>query len=212
MCSTLCEPTNIQCPTGATGPTGPAVGDTGGTGPTGATGPTGPTGPTGTTGLAGPPGPTGSVVAASYYSMVSQPIAYGAGATGTVFSYGPTGFVETGGMSLVSSTQLRVPNTGIYEVWYSIQLSRSQGGNNAYAYIWIRVNGMDVPESAGRISINSNNSDTLPIVPYILSLNANDYVEIVAQATEDHILALAVSTGIAPIPSIPSIIVGIKQL
>ena len=115
-------------------------------------------------------------------------------------------------MSLVSSTRLRVPNTGIYEVWYSIQLSRSQGGNNAYAYIWIRVNGVDVPESAGRISINSNNSDTLPIVPYILSLNANDYVEIVGQATEDHILALSVSTGIAPIPSIPSIIVGIKQL
>jgi hypothetical protein len=78
----------------------------------------------------------------------------------------------------------------------------------------LRINGVDVPNSGGRISINSNNSDSLPIVPYILSLNAGDFVEFVAQATEDHIRILAVLTGDPTLlgPEIPSIIVGLKQL
>jgi hypothetical protein len=102
--------------------------------------------------------------------------------------------------------------TGVYEAWYSIQLNRAQGGNNAYAYVWIRVNGSDVPDTNGRVSINSNNSDSLPIVPYILSLNNGDYVEFVSQVVgDDTVRALAVTTGIVG-PNIPSIIVGIKQI
>jgi hypothetical protein len=97
-------------------------------------------------------------------------------------------------------------------VWYSVQLSRSAGGNNVYAYIWLRVNGNDVPDSNGRVSINSNNSDSLPIVPYILSLNSGDSVEFVSQIVgDDTVRALAVTTGMAG-PHIPSIIVGIKQI
>jgi hypothetical protein len=76
----------------------------------------------------------------------------------------------------------------------------------------LRINGLDVADSNGRVAMNSNNSDTLPIVPYILDLNANDYVEFVAQTTEDHISILAVDDASIPGPSIPSIIVGIKQL
>jgi hypothetical protein len=205
----------IAANTGATGPTaGVGTGPTGQLGPTGRTGPTGPTGQLGPTGSLGPTGllgPTGyTSVVASYYSLQTQSIPVYPGATGAAFTYDNTA-VTKGGMSLVSSSRITVPVSGVYEVYYSIQLSRSQGGNNAFAYIWIRRNGSDVTDTNGRVSINSNNSDSLPIVPYILELNAGDYIEFVANATESNISALAVTSGI-PGPSIPSIIVGIKKI
>jgi hypothetical protein len=112
----------------------------------------------------------------------------------------------------VGSSAITVGITGIYEVWYSVQLSRSAGGNNVYTYIWLRINGTDVPDTNGRININSNNSDSLPIVPYIVSLNSGDSVQFVSQVVGDNtISALALTTGIVG-PNVPSIIVGIKQI
>jgi hypothetical protein len=136
-------------------------------------------------------------------------------ASPTLFTYNRTG-LESGGFAnafsgINISSQIVIPKTGIYEVYYSIQLSRTSGGQGAYIYVWVRVNGSDIPDTNGRVTTNSNNGDTLPIVPYILSLNAGDVLEFVSQADENHIQILAISP--APIgPDIPSIIVGIKQL
>ena len=203
-------PTGRTGPTGPTGPSGP-IGLTGPTGPTGRTGPTGPTGPTGRTGPTGQQGPTGAIaqgtnVAASYYSATSQSIS---STTGTIFSYDGTYF-ETG-IHLGGTTQLVVESSGYYEAYYSIQLNKTSGGSAVSTYIWIRVNGVDVPLSNGSVETNSNNAETLPIVIYNLYLTAGDYVEFVSQATDINMEALAVASP--PVgPSVPSIIVGIKKI
>jgi hypothetical protein len=75
-------------------------------------------------------------------------------------------------------------------------------------YIWLRVNGVDVDWTNGRIEVNSNNGDSLPIVPYILSLNAGDTIEFVAQGTDPDFQGLAATD--VPGPDIPSVITGIK--
>jgi hypothetical protein len=139
--------------------------------------------------------------------MITQPISE---VSPTPFTYNST--IVQRNVSLLGTSSITVGITGIYEAWYSVQLSRDQGGNNAYAYIWIRINGSDVPDTNGRVSINSNNSDSLPIVPYIVSLNNGDHLEFVSQIVgDDTVRALAVTTGIVG-PHIPSIIVGIKQI
>jgi hypothetical protein len=139
--------------------------------------------------------------------MITQPIS---DVSPTVFTYNST--IVQRSVTLIGSSAITVGITGIYEAWYSIQIHRTQGGNNAYAYIWLRVNGIDVPDSNGRININSNNSDSLPIVPYMISLNSGDSVEFVAQVVGDNtVQILAVTSGIVG-PNIPSIIVGIKQI
>jgi Collagen triple helix repeat (20 copies) len=204
-------PTGQTGDTGSTGPTGP-TGATGTTGPTGQTGPTGETGPTGPTGAAstvtGPTGPvaSGSNVVASYYSNNTQPIS---SLTGTAFTYDQT-IVEQGVHLGSPTSQIVIEKTGIYEAWYSIQIHRTSGGSPVYVYIWLRVNGIDVPDTNGRIGVNSNNGDSLPIVPYIIQLNAGDIVEFIAQADDINVQALAV-TGVQG-PDVPSIIVGVKQI
>ena len=158
----------------------------------------------------GPTGPAsiGSNVAASYFNDQTFGIT-GPGYTGTTFSYNQTA-VEVGGITLVNGTQITVPKTGTYEAWYSLQSNFIGGGASQFLYIWLRINGVDAPWTNGRIEVNSNNGDQLPIVPYILSLNAGDYVEFVAEGTTGDFEGLAV-TGV-PGPDIPSLIVGIKEI
>lgn len=196
VCDNLCSTQGTIGPKGEDGPTGP-------TGPTGISGSatnTGATGPTGSNTL-------GSTPLASYYSAITQPIA-GAAGPATVFTYNST--IVQRNISLAGTSSITVGVTGIYEAYYSIQIHRTSGGSPVYTYIWIRVNGADVPDTNGRIEINSNNGDALPIVPYILSLNAGDRLEFVAQADSANVQALALAAPIGP--SIPSIIVGIKQI
>lgn len=206
--------------TGASGPTGPAgTGTTGSTGPTGVMGLTGPTGNTGPTGATGPTGITGATgpfasavnIYGSFYSTATQNIT--TTSPSTVFTYTSTAVAN--GVSLEASggtvQRIKVSRTGIYEASYSIQLSKTSGPvASSYTYIWVRVNGVDVPDTNGRIEINSNNTDTLPIVPYILSLTAGDYIEFVAESTIAGVQIIAV-TG-TPGPDIPSIIVGVKLI
>ena len=224
--------------TGNTGPTGipgsaVAKGDTGDTGPTGYTGPTGipgsavakgdtgDTGPTGPTGEIGPTGVTGpaaissvgSNIAASYYNTETFGIS---GDTGTSFPYNNT-FIEVGGITSVGS-RIYVPVDGIYEAWFSLQTNYIGPGTSKYLYMWLRINGIDIEWSGGRIQINSNNEEQLPIIPYILDLKAGDYIEFVAQGdntVDFQGLAITGPTGLpggSVGPSIPSIISGIKKI
>ncbi len=198
-------------PTGSIGSTGP-TGVQGSTGPTGLQGPTGsmgPTGPTGPTGILGPTGPNtfGASIVGSFYSNTTQNISTPP-AVPTVFTY--DNFPITRGVSVVSSSRITVTKTAIYETYYSIQLHRTSGGSGVYIYVWLRKNGLDIPDTNGRTEANSNNGDSLPIVPYILSLNAGDYIEFVAQASDINVQILATSPTIGPF--IPSIIVGIKEI
>jgi hypothetical protein len=82
-----------------------------------------------------------------------------------------------------------------------------------FTYIWLRINGQDIADTNGRVETKSNTSDSLPIVPYILNLNAGDTVSFVGQtngSVDTDVQALMVIN--VPGPDIPSIIVGIKQI
>jgi hypothetical protein len=214
-------PTGARGPTGFTGPTGPtgeqgapgtasATGATGFTGPTGPTGPIGLSGPTGVTGFTGATGPNtfGSSQVASYYTMSTINVSFPP-ASPTIFPY--TSTIVQRGISVVSSTRITVSKTAIYETYYSIQIHRTSGGSPEFIYIWLRKNGLDVPDTNGRIELNSNNGDMLPIVPYIISLNSGDYIEFVCQADGANVQLLGITSPLIG-PSIPSIIVGIKEI
>ena len=179
----------------------------------------GPQGPTGEQGPTGDPGP-GSNIAASYYSTVSEPV----NTTPITFSYNAT-FLEVGGITR-SGTRINIPSNGVYEVWYSAEVERVATGTASFIYFWLARNGVYEPETNSRIETNSNNRAALPIVPYILNLNAGDYIEFFTVADRDGVYTLQASvsppseiallSAVPPIPSgipnIPSVIVGIKKI
>jgi hypothetical protein len=213
VCDNICSTPGSEGPVGPQGSTGPSgpTGLPGSASNTGATGPIGPTGPTGPTGPIGLTGPVGSISATSigsFYTISTINVSYPP-ASPTVVPYNSTVYARN--ISVVSSTRITVTKTAIYQAYYSFQIHRTSGGSPVYVYIWIRVNGSDVPNSNGRTEINSNNGDQLPIVPYILSLNAGDYIEFVIQADDVNVQLLTVSPS--PIgPAIPAVIVGINEI
>jgi collagen type VII alpha len=219
-------PTGATGLTGATGPTGDqgiqgVVGPTGPTGSTGDTGPTGaastvagPTGPTGNTGLTGPTGPTGMVGPTGaggvlgYWGSFWDTTTQTAAAINTAYPINlNTADSLSIGVSVVSSNLVTFANTGVYSLTFSIQFTNTSTALGS-TQIWLRKNGtnlldtnshFDVPDKQG-----SAFSSEILTVNFVLSLTANDYIQVFWQTgnTSVKLETLAASGNYPRTPSI----------
>jgi hypothetical protein len=104
----------------------------------------------------------------------------------------------------VPTSKIYVANTGVYNFQFSAQLDKTGGGASA-VYIWPRINGVNVPDSAGKVVIDGPNAETIPAWNFVLVLEANDYFELAWESSDTNVVVAHVAaTG--NIPAIPSII------
>ena len=104
----------------------------------------------------------------------------------------------------VPTSRIFVAQTGIYNFQFSAQLDKTDGGSDA-VYIWPRINGVNVPDSATKIVIDGPNSEIVPAWNFVLVMEAGDYFELAWQSPDTAVFAPYVAaTG--NIPAIPSII------
>jgi hypothetical protein len=102
------------------------------------------------------------------------------------------------------TSKIFVAQTGIYNFQFSAQLDKA-GGSASAVYIWPRINGINVPNSATKIVIDGPNSEIVPAWNFVLVLQANDYFELAWQSSDtDVVIPYVAATG--NIPAIPSII------
>ena len=64
---------------------------------------------------------------------------------------------QNNGVSLVNNTKITFANTGIYNLQFSAQIIKTQGGTAEDVYIWFRTNGQDVPNSNTKLTLANNN-------------------------------------------------------
>lgn len=103
------------------------------------------------------------------------------------------------------TNRVYVTQTGVYNIQFSAQLDKTGGGASA-VYIWIRVNGQNVAHSATKVVIDGPNSEIVAAWNWVLTLKANDYIELAWESSDtDVILAAVAATG--NIPEIPSVII-----
>lgn len=109
-------------------------------------------------------------------------------------------------IALVDTTKLKVYESGDYFFQFSAQIAKS-GSNSAQADIWVRKNGVDLPRTNSRATLQGNPNEVLVTLNYILDLDANDYVE-VAFSSADTAVGLKAYSGLtSPTrPDIPGII------
>ena len=107
------------------------------------------------------------------------------------------------------NSRIYIDTEGFYNFQFSAQLHKTAGGVGAI-YIWARVNGVDIPDSATKIRIQGNNAETVAAWNFVLAVNAGDYFELVwsTDDTSCEILALPAS---APHPAIPSLILTVTD-
>lgn len=107
------------------------------------------------------------------------------------------------------NSRVYIDTEGFYNFQFSAQLDKTSGGTGL-VFIWARVNGIDIPDSATQIRIQGNNAETVAAWNFVLQINAGDYFELVwsTDDTSCHILASAAS---APVPAIPSLILTVTD-
>ena len=113
--------------------------------------------------------------------------------------------LETVFSVLRESNKIYVAETGVYNIQFSAQLDKTGGGADA-VYIWIRVNGVNVPHSASKVIIDGPNAEVVAAWNWVLTLGANDYFEIAWQSPDLGVVLLAAPAS-GNIPEIPSVIV-----
>ena len=134
---------------------------------------------------------------------------------GTPFTFNTADVTD--GVTLVSGSRLTVPVNGVYNFQWSGQFQNVEN-DIENVKVWLRINGVDVPGSAGIISLAARKSATIfarTIIGwnYFLSLTAGQYVEIVWLPSVASITVPAFPATITPAsPSTASVIVTVNQV
>lgn len=128
-----------------------------------------------------------------------------AAATGTAYAVTFNSTDLSNDVSIGSPTsKIVVANAGIYNFQFSLQLDKSSGAAG-HTYIWARVNGVDVANSASEVAIQGTTAEAIPAWNFVLSMNALDYFQLMWSVDDTNIQLKAVAAA-APVPAIPSVI------
>lgn len=142
---------------------------------------------------------------ASYYSTITQtnPVANAV----NLFTYNSvvSDYEITRG---TPTSQVFVANTGVYNFQFSAQLDKTAGGK-ASIWIWPRINGVNVPDSATKIVIQGSTDETVAAWNFLLLMEAGDYFELAWQSNLTDVIVIAESPA-SNYPGIPSIILTVS--
>lgn len=101
-------------------------------------------------------------------------------------------------------TKIYVQDRGLYNFQFSAQLDKV-GGGKATIYIWPRINGVNVPDSATKVVIAGPNDEVVPAWNFLLLMKAGDYFELAWESSDTDVIILAEAAANNR-PAIPSII------
>jgi hypothetical protein len=107
------------------------------------------------------------------------------------------------------ASRIIVDSEGIYNFDTSFQIDKTSGGTAVFDF-WFRLNGVDVANSASRITIQGNNAEIFSSLNYFFDLKANDYIELMFAVT-DLSVELKTFPAAVPHPGIPSIILTVNN-
>lgn len=136
--------------------------------------------------------------------------------TSTTTAYSMTADTQTSGNGVIVSADTRfvVEYAGTYNLQFSAQLEKIQGGSAETIDIWLAINGTNVDYSNTQIEVNSNNARSVASWNFVEPLNAGDYFELKFRTSSED-LGFVYDPG--PFtnptrPSIPSVIVTVTQV
>lgn len=114
------------------------------------------------------------------------------------------------GVTIGSPTsRIYVDRPNVYNIQFSAEFINTSGGTSN-AWIWLRKNGTDVPDSASTIRVQGNNTELVAAWNFLLQMNAGDYFELMWEVSAVA-LSLHADPATAIHPAIPSIILTVTD-
>ena len=108
-------------------------------------------------------------------------------------------------------THIVPDTTGTYNLQFSAQLNKNGGGAGAIdVYIWLRLNGVDVPATNTRITIQGPTSYVVASWNFFSDVSAGDYWQLMWASTSDHAEITALTPAIGP--TVPAVILTVNQV
>lgn len=137
----------------------------------------------------------------SFYSTVDQTNPVASAVNKMTFNSTTDAFnVSIGAIN----SRVYVAEEAVYNIQFSAQLDKSSANADAI-YIWLMINGINVPHSATKVVISGSDAETVAAWNFVVPLAENDYFEI-AWLSPDDTVFLAEEPATATIPEIPSVI------
>jgi hypothetical protein len=102
------------------------------------------------------------------------------------------------------TSKITVTNAGVYNFQFSLQLDKASGAAG-HAYIWARVDGVDVAYSASEVAVQGTVAETVAAWNFVLPMQAGQYFELMWSVDDANIQLKAVAAA-SPVPAIPSVI------
>lgn len=119
---------------------------------------------------------------------------------------------DTNNIELLDSSKITVLESGDYFFQFSAQFYKT-GASSSQADIWLRKNGIDIPLTASRATLQGNPNEVLITLNYILDLDPGDYVQVVFSSADDTVRLVAHLGLTTPSrPDLPSIIATINLI
>ena len=107
------------------------------------------------------------------------------------------------------TSRIYVNRPGAYNFQFSLQLE-STNANTKLIYIWPRINGVDVPSSATKITMKGSGEAYVAAWNFVLKMAANDYFQLM-WATDNTNVQIAADPATAFCPAIPSVILTVTS-
>ena len=113
---------------------------------------------------------------------------------------------------VLNNTQVTFLEKATYDIQFSLQFEKTDGGDDR-VQIWFQKNGQNVPDSNTEITIQGNNGKFVAAWDFMVSLNANDFIEICWHSSDINVYLVPHPAQINPDrPSIPSAIISALQI
>lgn len=108
------------------------------------------------------------------------------------------------------TSRVYVDITANYNIQFSLQLYSSNAAAKNVS-IWLRVNGVDVPNSATVLTLKDNGTATVAAWNFVVNLAAGGYFELM-WAADDTAVSIQSSVASGLRPSIPGVILTVTSL
>ena len=109
-----------------------------------------------------------------------------------------------------NNTEIVANTSGVYNYQFSMQLT-STSGSPVDAYIWIRKNNVDVPNTATIITFNSNKQYGVAAWNYFSDMAAGDHLHLMWAVTDTRV-SIAAPPATSFCPAVPSVILTVSAV
>lgn len=107
------------------------------------------------------------------------------------------------------TSRIYVDRPNVYNIQFSAQFINT-GGSAHRAWVWLRKNGTDVPDSATVLRFQGNNTEDVAAWNFLLQMNAGDYFELMWEVDNTGV-SLHADPATAIHPAVPSIILTVTD-